>query len=168
LSVDRVDFLGRFVDVDRQLVVVKGAPPTFGPLKTDASRRRVPLPTIVGEALAAHIAEFPPGERGLIFTNERGRPMRRNRFGEVWRPAVVKAGLREGTRFHDLRHYYASLLIRRGASVKAVQSRLGHASATETLNTYAHLWPDDEDRTRVAIDDEFSLPTQATMGWSAP
>jgi integrase len=90
--------------------------------------------------------------------------MRRNRFGEVWRPAVVKAGLRKGTRFHDLRHYYASLLIRRGASVKAVQSRLGHASATETLNTYAHLWPDDEDRTRVAIDDEFSLPSPRNDG----
>lgn len=54
--------------------------------------------------------------------------------------------------FHDLRHHYASLLIRDGASVKVVQSRLGHATAAETLNTYAHLWPDEEDRTRTAID----------------
>jgi hypothetical protein len=51
-----------------------------------------------------------------------------------------------------LRHYYASLLIRHGESVKTVQARLGHASAVETLDTYSHLWPDSEDRTRDAID----------------
>ena len=47
---------------------------------------------------------------------------------------------------------YASLLIRHGESVKTVQSRLGHASAVETLDTYSHLWPDSDDRTRDAID----------------
>ena len=33
-----------------------------------------------------------------------------------------------------------------------MQSRLGHASAVETLDTYSHLWPDSDDRTREAID----------------
>jgi len=33
-----------------------------------------------------------------------------------------------------------------------VQRRLGHATAAETLDTYAHLWPDSDDRTREAID----------------
>jgi integrase len=36
--------------------------------------------------------------------------------------------------------------------VKVVQARLGHATAAETLDTYSHLWPDDEDRTRAAVD----------------
>ena len=53
---------------------------------------------------------------------------------------------------HALRHYYASLLIRYGESVKTVQARLGHASAAETLDTYSHLWPDSDDRTRAAVD----------------
>jgi len=44
-----------------------------------------------------------------------------------------------------LRHYYASLLIRHGESVKVVQLRLGHATAAETLDTCAHLWPDSEE-----------------------
>jgi integrase len=57
-----------------------------------------------------------------------------------------------GTRFHDLRHYYAGLLIRHAESVKVVQARLGHSSAGETLDTYSHLWPDSEDRTREAVD----------------
>jgi integrase len=57
-------------------------------------------------------------------------------------------GLPSRMAIHALRHYYASLLIRHGESVKTVQARLGHATAAETLDTYSHLWPDSEDRTR--------------------
>lgn len=46
---------------------------------------------------------------------------------------------------HDLRHTAASLAIQSGATVKAVQSMLGHESAVLTLNTYAGLFPDDQD-----------------------
>ena len=62
------------------------------------------------------------------------------------------AALSWGSHFHELRHVYASLPIAAGQSVKVVQSRLGHATADETLNTYAHLWPDSEDRSRAAVD----------------
>ena len=58
----------------------------------------------------------------------------------------------KGTRIHELRHFYASLLIRYGESVKVVQERLGHASAAETIDTSSHLSPDSEDRTRAAVD----------------
>ena len=60
-------------------------------------------------------------------------------------------GLPEGFRFHDLRHYYASLLISKGLDVKVVQARLRHASAKTTLDTYGHLWPDSDETTRAAI-----------------
>jgi len=72
----------------------------------------------------------------------------------------------------DLRHHYASLLIRSGASVTVVQSRLGHKSAKTTLDTYAKLWPDDEERTRSAVDDvfghlaDFSRTREARQGQS--
>ena len=48
--------------------------------------------------------------------------------------------------------------IQHGESVK-VEARTGHASASETLDTYAHLWPDPEDRTRVPVD----TPLQARV-----
>jgi integrase len=150
LTADRVDFLRRSLRVDRQLLLLPGAPPAFAPPKTGASYRTVPLPDVVLKALGAHLAAFEPGEDGLIFTDAAGRAIRRNRFGEVWRRASCEAGVEAN--FHDLRHYYASLLIRAGESVKVVQSRLGHASAAETLDTYSHLWPDSEDRTRAAVD----------------
>ncbi|MEX5711782.1 tyrosine-type recombinase/integrase [Parafrankia sp. FMc6] len=57
-----------------------------------------------------------------------------------------------GADFHELRHFYASLLIASGANVKVVQAHLGHKSATETLDTYGHLWPDSEEDTRKAVD----------------
>jgi hypothetical protein len=78
--------------------------------------------------------------------------------------AVFDRLMPDSTHFHDLRHYYASLLIHAGESVKTVQARLGHASAIETLDTYGHLWPDSEDRTRQAVDDAFSLDISEDNG----
>ena len=42
-------------------------------------------------------------------------------------------------RFHDLRHTYASLMIEQGENIKYIQSQLGHATPTITMNVYAHL-----------------------------
>ncbi|WP_235521147.1 tyrosine-type recombinase/integrase [Cellulomonas sp. Leaf395] len=153
LSLGHIDFLRRQVVVDRQLLQIAGKPPYFGPPKTDASYRTVPLPTVVIDELAAHLAAFPvQGREGLVFTNRLGTPMRRTSMWTTWQRALVKAGLEDVT-FHDLRHYYASLLIRHGESVKVVQARLGHKSAVETLDTYSHLWSDSDDRTREAVDE---------------
>lgn len=167
LTVDRVDFLRRTLKVDRQLVLLARQEPRHGPPKTRASHRVIPLPQVVVEALAAHLREFPPGETGLIFTTPDGAPLNRTRFSaSVWRPATKQAGV-PGTVFHDLRHYYASLLIRAGESVKVVQARLGHATAAETLDTYSHLWPDSEDRTRQAIDAVLGAPADSSRTGTA-
>lgn len=151
LTVDRVRFLERTAMVDRQLVTVQGEAPTLGPPETRASNRTIPLPQVVVDALAAHLAAFPAEPDGLVFKLA-SKPITRQAFGHKWRPAVEAAGLPAGTGFNALRHYYASLLIRHGESVKTVQARVGHASAVETLDTYSHLWPDSDDRTRDAID----------------
>ena len=54
-------------------------------------------------------------------------------------------------RIHDLRHYFASLLIVSGLDIKTVQARLRHASAKTTLDTYGHMWPDKDESSRAAI-----------------
>ena len=149
LTVDRIDFLRHALTVDRQLVGISGKVPYFGPPKTAASVRVIPLPTVVVDALAAHLATFPTV--GLIFTNESDDMIRRSNFGSMWRRTTKLVALDE-LHFHDLRHFYASLLIRHGESVKTVQARLGHANAAKTLDTYSHLWPDSDDRTREAVD----------------
>ncbi len=150
LTVDRIDFLRRQLTVDRQLVTMPDRAPYLAPPKTQASVRVVPLPQVVVEAVAVHLATWPTDQS--IFTTELGDPIRRTAFSErIWRPALKRVGL-SGVTMHGLRHFYASLLIRHGESVKTVQGRLGHASAAETLDTYSHLWPDSDDRTRAAVD----------------
>jgi integrase len=70
----------------------------------------------------------------------------------MWRKAAGPIGIPKGDGFHLLRHHFASLLIRQGESIKTVPERLGHTSATMTLDVYGHLWPADEGRTRSAVD----------------
>ena len=89
-----------------------------------------------------------------MFTNERDDPIQQHPFAAMWQTARRKARLPEWATPHDLRHYYASVLIRSGASIKVIQNRLGHASAKTTLDTYGHLFPDEADRTRAALDAE--------------
>ena len=67
------------------------------------------------------------------------------------RARATVEGLPEGFRIHDLRHYYASMLIAAGLDVKVVQTRLRHASASTTLRVYAHLWPDADESARAAV-----------------
>lgn len=148
LTKDRVDFLRRVVTVDRQLVSVVGKDPRFGPPKTKASVREIPIPVSLVEVIARHLEEYPSPD--VVFRTQDGRPWTRKAMSGEWRRWCGLA--QTPFRFHDLRHFFASGLIAAGQSVKVVQERLGHASATETLNTYAHLWPADEDATREAID----------------
>ena len=63
-----------------------------------------------------------------------------------------RTACRRGRRFHDLRHFYASTLIAANLNPKVIQARLGHATITETMDTYGHLFPDAEDLGRGAID----------------
>jgi integrase len=164
LTVDRVRWAARQLVVDRQLVTPPGkGQPRLSPLKTERSSRVIPAPDAVMTALAQHVEAFGTGVDGLVFHRRAGGGWHRGRFGEAWRAARATVGL-EGVRFHDLRHYCASSLIRAGVSVKGVQEVLGHASATETLEVYAHLWPADQDRAREAMAQ--SLATSRT--WRGP
>lgn len=152
LTADRINEHWKTITVDRQLVLIPSSGPAFGPPKTASSYRTIPVADVVLDALKAHVDEHGLGDDGLLFTNTVGGPIRRTRFSDAWRPAARAAGLAEGVGMHALRHFFASSLIAAGCSVVSVQERLGHATATETLNTYAHLWPDDDDRTRAAVD----------------
>jgi len=152
LSVDRVDFLRKTIRVDRQLLTRGKGGPQFGPPKTEAAYRTVPVSATVTDELAAHVATFGTGPDDLLFTSSTGRPIRRGTYNEAWHRARDLTDVPDWATFHDLRHFYASMLIRHGCSVKAVQKRLGHRSATETLDTYSHLWPDSDEETRDAVE----------------
>jgi integrase len=154
LDVSDVDFLRRTVSIERQ----RRQDGTLGTLKSKKSRRVVPVGRIVIDALAAYLAAFP--HDGPLFVDEIGEPLIYRR----WRTVADAAGEEASVDItaHDLRHFYASALIAGGASVKQVQERLGHATAVITLQTYAHLWPGDDDRTRDLIDAALSPLADST------
>jgi integrase len=152
LTVPRVEFLAR-----RLIVVEQMQNKALSPLKTKASRRVVPLDGLVLAAVTAHMQRWQPGPGQLLITNRLGVPVQRNSFGFCWRAAVERAGLPAGTRFHDLRHFYASTLIAAGVHPKVIQDRLGHATIAETMDTYGHLFPDASEQGRGAIDSAFAV-----------
>ncbi|MDH2407173.1 tyrosine recombinase XerC [Streptomyces chitinivorans] len=119
------------------------------PLKTDMSREAIPVPGALLELLPRP-AEGGPSTVLAQDGGEQVSPWAIERQIRAVRPKVP--GLPEGFRYHDLRHYYASLLIASGADVKVVQHRLRHASAKTTLDTYGHLWPDSDESTRAAVE----------------
>ncbi len=97
----------------------------------------------------------------LLFATTTGKAVRRSSWSGAWAPAVSRCGLVAGFGVHGLRHYYATLLIHGGASVKTVQLALGHSSPTITLDTYTHEWPDALDRTRNLVDAALGEPVSA-------
>jgi integrase len=128
------------------------------------SRTPVPVPSSLASALSAHVAEF---SSTWIMCDESGQQMGPSQLQREFRTARAKVkGLPDGFRFHDLRHYFASLLIASNLDVKTVQIRLRHASAKTTLDTYGHLWPDSDDSTRAAIDVVMTARTENLADFS--
>ena len=151
LFVGDVDFLRRTVNVRRQLDGRSTAMKLVD-TKTRASVRAVPVPSPVLDMLAAHVQRFGPGRDGVLLHRDGGY-FSDNAFNWQWRRAQSGAGHPAGAlRFHWLRHAFASSLISAGCSVKAVADAMGHQSPTITLQTYASLWPGDDDRIRAALD----------------
>lgn len=118
------------------------------PLKSDTSRRPIPIPAEMARLLAEAI---PLGNGTHIVSDLWGDPGGPWTIERAVRAARSGVGLPDGFRFHDLRHYFASLLIASGLDVKVVQARLRHASAKTTLDTYGHLWPDRDNTSRAAV-----------------
>lgn len=141
LKVARVDLLRRRLDVAEAVTQVGGVLTTGTP-KTH-QRRTVPLARSLVKPLALRCAGRDSDD--YVFTSPQGGPIRLDNWRRrVFDPAVLTAGLADVTP-HDLRHTAASLAISSGASIKAVQRMLGHASAAMTLDRHGHLYGDDLD-----------------------
>jgi len=152
LRLGRLDLLHRTLRVEETVSEV-GGQLHYGPPKTRASVRTVVLPKALVAELEHHLASFPPGRAGLVFTARDGGPLRAANFRHRhWTPAV-RASVGEPCRFHDLRHSHAAMLIASGQHPKVIQARLGHASIKTTLDTYGHLYQGLDEAAASALDD---------------
>jgi integrase len=143
----------------------------LGKVKSKTSKRDVGIGPDTVAALKRWGEGAPDGP--YVLSNEAGKPITHsNLWNRFWVPLMNKAGLvaegdagkavREWSKdqreykeaafgFHMLRHVYASLQIAQGVIPKRLQKLMGHSTLKLTMDTYGHLWPDDEaDRARAA------------------
>ena len=172
LRVQDVDFLRRTVRVEQQLERHTRA--RVDP-KTPKSRRTIPLSSTLAEQLAAHIAEFPPGPDGSLFTGVNGRPYDHavygtRIFGKVSNGLAAAKGATfpAGITTHDLRHHFACILLEAGHSVPEVADLLGHEDGTMVLRVYGHRIPGGEDRVRRTLDTLWQTPDGAATAQGRP
>jgi integrase len=147
----------RDVDLERATVQVRGSLQrgfenelVIAEPKTSSSIRQVLLPRLAVDALVRQLerqrkqrgdAGDSWDDRGLVFTNEIGRPVNAsNIYNRSFRPLLKRAGI-EGLRFHDLRHSAATLLLEQNLHPKVVSEMLGHTDIGITLDLYSHVTP---------------------------
>ncbi len=95
-------------------------------------RRSVPLHDKALKAIGSR-------GKGLVFPNSSGSQWDRSNFYDYFNPACDEARIDDFTP-HDCRHTFASHLVQKGASLRAVADLLGHSSLNMVMR-YAHLAP---------------------------
>lgn len=135
-----VDLSARTMEVRRQ----SREDGTLDPvLKTPKSVRTVHLTSRVVNELRAWRLASSPNSLDLVFPTPRGLPQKsRSQFYKVWKSACKSAGL-TGLDPHDMRHAFATWSLAAGENVKRVADQMGHEKPSITLDTYAHLLPND-------------------------
>jgi integrase len=129
----------------------------FSEPKTDRSRRTLQMPDLLVKSLRAHRSRqlqerLAAGsawvDHGLVFTTTIGTPLEGRTAVTDFKRILVKtnepkidAKILMSTRFHDLRHSAASLLLAQGVQLRAIMELLGHSTIALTANTYSHVMP---------------------------
>lgn len=109
-----------------------------GPPKSRKSVRRIGAT----ESVMRMLADLKMGARSnFLFPTDIGSFIDPDNFdAEIWKPITERAKM-SGTRFHDLRHFFASQLIANGETAAYVRDQMGHSSIKVTFDTYGHLFP---------------------------
>ena len=121
-----------------------------------SKRRLVPLGEVALEHLEAYLAArdaddaerakkprrkaaaTPEKHAQLVFRSPRGGALTRQAFWKIVGQHARAAGLRGGAHPHQLRHSFATHLLRGGADLRSVQTLLGHAHVV-TTEIYTHV-----------------------------
>ena len=164
LRVRHFDLLRRRILVEEAVTEVDGARLVWGTPKTHG-RRSVPLPRFLVDELARTVVNRPADE--LAFPSPQGAVLRNRNARSARFDAAARAIGEPGLTPHELRHTAASLAIKAGADVKAVQRMLGHASAAMTLDVYAGLFADDLEDVAERLDAAATLSRADSVRTSA-
>ena len=132
-----VDFEGRQINLSRG--IVEGV---VGEMKTEASRKPIPMESVLAESLASLKQQSPYNHpNDWVFASPRVKGERPywpdSALSKVVRRAAARAAITKHIGWHTFRHTYATLLTANGEDIKTVQESLRHASSRITLDVYA-------------------------------
>lgn len=120
--------------------------------KSKAGRRVVVMPSLVIPAVEHHLKNYvEPGKTALLFPGQNGELMAPSTLYKPWYRVRNKIGYPK-LRFHDLRHTAGTLSAQAGATIKEVQDRLGHSTATAAMR-YQHTARNRQEWVANALDD---------------
>ena len=148
-----VDFTKNTVTITRALVCTSESLELTEP-KTKSSYRTLTLPVEVVKQLKRHKArqaeiKLAAGlswqHNDLVFPRDNGEPRNPRHYTRAFGVFAKAIGFPKGITLHSLRHTHATNLLQAGVPVKAVQYRLGHSSASMTLDVYGHFVPNIQD-----------------------
>lgn len=127
-----------------------------GSLKTEASGKAVPMDATLAETLLDWRGRCPYNQsQDYLF----GSPDMDGKqpywpdslLRKVIRPAAARAGISKHVGWHSFRRTLATLLQSYGASVKATQDMLRHASSRLTMDLYAQSIPEDRRKVQAGV-----------------
>ena len=116
--------------------------------KTKQSFRTIEIP----EFLKEEIKEFVDGHYGMPDT-ERLFPVVQEAVQHKMKRQIELAGVKK-IRVHDIRHSHVAYLIEKGVEPLLIRDRLGHKDIRITLNTYGHLYPNQQRKIANLLDNE--------------
>ena len=116
--------------------------------KTKQSFRTIEIP----EFLKEEIKEFVDGQYGMPDT-ERLFPVVQEAVQHKMKRQIELAGVKK-IRVHDIRHSHVAYLIEKGVEPLLIRDRLGHKDIRITLNTYGHLYPNQQRKIANLLDNE--------------
>lgn len=147
-----VDFINKTIHVQRSLAYIPKKGYILTSTKTRKSNRIIPISDMVVKALVNHrkqqeIWKEQLGEQyqeeDLVICTETGSKQDPRNVLRALKRLITTSGVTQ-IRFHDFRHTHASILISNSIDVVKVSKRLGHPNARITLETYAHLVPNED------------------------
>jgi len=159
LKWEDIDFEGSRIVISKNRVVVGGKSLVQESTKGGEGRRSVHIDSetmqIINDHRKQQIGErLKAGnlwaETGFVFVSEFGLPVDYGTPTQLFSKTIKRLGLPD-QRFHDLRHFHATQLLRAGTPLHVVAQRLGHRDPMVTATTYAHVTADQAENVSVVF-----------------